>query len=229
MEIPNMEELETKLKIAVAAVDLYVEQDGEFTIHDVAASSDMAVAEIFEYFPNKKAILEFYYTSLIIRYRLMVEEIEDFNTYTLSEKLSNFMYASLDLLGEKKEFIQMSFDSLIRCSYTKTPFEKEAESVLTDFIKNDQGLSAGSQLLLNRLLYEVMLQKYLYIIGYWLTDDSENKERTIEFIDKLTAFIQEILYNKVADQGFELLKFLFTNSRFTSSIWDNFSSKFEIR
>lgn len=228
MEAENYNHLDIKLKIAAAAADLYTQQEGEFTIHEVAEKADMDVGEIFEYFPNRSAMLDFYYLSLILRYRLMIEEIDDFHTYSLSEKLSNFIYATLDLLDEKRAFVEQSFKPLIRCSYHKTLFEKEAESLLKEFVKDDPGLSAGSGLLLNDLFYKMLLQKYLYIIGYWLKDESEGKERTMEFIDKLTAFLQEVLYTKIADHGFELLKFLITNSGIPS-FWDKVSSKIEIR
>lgn len=229
METSQTEELEIKLEISAVGADLYVEQDGKFAINEIAEVLKMNVADIFDYFPNKSAILEFYYTSLVIRYQLMVAEIEDFETYTLSEKLSNFMYASLDLLNEKPEFVEMTFSSMIRRSYIKTPFEKETESVITAFFERDANISTSSSLFLNRLFYQLILQKYLYIISYWIKDESDNKEQTMEFIDKLTALIQEVMYNRVADRTFELVKFLFTNTTCSIPFWDKISSKIEIR
>lgn len=229
MDVSNTNELEVKLEIATVAADLYVEQDGNFTISEIADVLGMDVADIFDYFPNKPAILEFYYTSLILRYRLMIEEIKDFDTYTLSEKLSNFIYASLDLLNEKPKFVEISFNSIVRHSYTTTPFESEAQKVLTEFFEEDPNISTSSRMLINKFFFKLMLQKYLYLIGYWLRDNSEDKERTMELVDKLTAFIQEIMYNRITDKGFELGKFLVTNTSCSVPFWEKLKSKIEIR
>jgi len=231
MEDLNFETLQTKLEITGIAIDLYVEQDGEFSLNQISKEIDLSVAEIFDYFPNKQAILDFYYTSLVIRYRLMIDEIEDFETYSLSEKLSNFVFASFDMMSEKQAFVEQTFKRRIRCSYSKKEYSKKVEEVLRSFFKEDPGISSSGSLLLNELFFQLLTKKYLYLVSYWINDDSEGKERTMELTDKVTAFIQEVMYNSVADKGFDLLKFLLSNTKINCSnpIWDKISSKIEIR
>lgn len=229
MEELNMEELQIKLEITGTAVDLYVEQDGEFTFNQIAKKLEIDVVDIFNYFPNKKAILEFYYTSLVIRYKLMIEEIDDFETYSLGEKLSNFIYASFDMMQEKQAFVEATFNKMIRYSYTKTDYSKKVEALLESFFREDAGISSSSSLLMNSFFFQLMRAKYLYLVSYWLRDDSEGKERTMELTDKLSSFIQEVMYNSVADKGFELMKFLVTNTKCSVPFWDKISSKIEIR
>lgn len=231
MEDIDIEKLQTKLEITGIAVDLYVEQDGSFTLKQISKETDISVGEIFDYFPNKEAILDFYYASLPIRYRLMLGEIDDFDSYSLSEKLSNFAYASFDLMAEKKEFVEMTFKSRIRCSYGKKEYTKKVEELLSSFFKQDPRISTSGSLLLNDLFYSLLTKKYLYLVSYWINDDSEGKERSMELTDKVTALIQEIMYNSVADKGFDLMKFLLSNTKLncSGSFWDNISSKIEIR
>lgn len=227
----DFEKLQTKLEITGIAVDLYVEQGGEFRLNQISKEIDLSVAEIFDYFPNKQAILDFYYTSLVIRYRLMIEEIDDFETYSLSEKLSNFVYASFDMMAEKQAFVEQTFKRRIRCSYNKKEYTKKVEEIFTSFFKEDPRISSSGSLLLNGLFFQLITKKYLYLVSYWIQDDSEGKERTMELTDKVTAFIQEVMYNSVADKGFDLLKFLLSNTNINCSnpIWDKISSKIEIR
>lgn len=224
-----MEELQIKLEITGTAVDLYVEQDGVFTFNQIAKELEIDVADIFNYFHNEKAILEFYYTSLVIRYKLMIEEIDDFETYSLGEKLSNFIYASFDMMQEKQAFVEATFNKMIRYSYTKTDYSKKVEALLESFFREDAGISSSSSLLMNSFFFQLMRAKYLYLVSYWLRDDSEGKERTMELTDKLSSFIQEVMYNSVADKGFELMKFLVTNTKCSVPFWDKISSKIEIR
>lgn len=226
------ENFETKLAITEVAVDLYIRQNGSFTLKQIAKELEMSVAEIFNYYPNKRAILQFFYASQVFRYQLMVDEIEDFESYLLSEKLSNFIYASLDMLEERKPFVDATFERLIVYSYEKTAYEKEIEKMLKEFIMNDPLVSPTSAVLLNPCLFSFLRRQYLGLIRFWLNDDSEDYELTMELTDKVTNFMQEALYSAVLDKGFDLIKFLISNSKaFLQNIpfVKNISSKIEIR
>lgn len=202
---------ETKFKISEAAVTQYEEHGKDFTLKQVARQADLTVSDIFEYFPNKNAILLFYYESLIVRYRLMLQEIEDFEDYLLAEKLSNFVYTSFDLLKEHESFVQNTFQSLILCSYSTTEFEKRIKHLLSDFFTTDPRISASSGMLMNDYFYRVLYQKYTALIRFWLKDDSEGNEVSMELTDKYTVFLQELMYSAAIDKGFDLAKFLYTN------------------
>ena len=213
MDTLNPETFEKKYKIADAATDLYIENDGHFTIKEVARKSDLDPAEIFDYFPNKKSILEFYYASLVVRYELMIDEIESFESYSIGEKFSNFIFTSFDMLQEKKTFVDDTFRSMILCSFEKTDFEEEVERLTEKFLRNDEKLAASSTILLNHYSYTFLRRQYLELVRFWLNDSSENHELTMELTDKLTAFLEELLYNTVFDKGFELAKFIYANRK----------------
>jgi len=232
MDTFNPETFEMKFHIAEAATDLYIEGDGSFTIRDVASAVDIDPAEVFNYFPNKQAILQFYYAGLVVQYEMMVDEIDDFESYTLSEKFSNFAYASFDMLSEKQAFVQATFADLIIHSFAKTDFEKEIERLIGEFLEDDPRMGLGSSLVLNSYFYTFLRRQYLELIRFWLNDESDGKELTMELVDKLTSFLQELMYNAVADKGFELGKFLVANrKKFLGNIpiIKQICSKIEIR
>lgn len=207
------ETAEIKFAIADAATDLYIEGDGHFLIKDAAQAAGIAPAEVFNYFPNKQTILQFYYTAIIYRYRLMIGEIDGFSSYSLNEKFSNFAYASFDMLDEKKAFVEKTFHKLILQSYSKSDFEKEIEILLREFLEDDVRLSASSSVMLNSCFYSLLRSKYLELIRFRLSDSSDGHELTMELTDKLTNFLQELMYNSVIDQGLELGKFLYSNKK----------------
>lgn len=209
---------ETKYKIAEAAVKQYEEHGDDFTLKQVAKEADIEVADIFEYFPNKRAILLFFYESLIIRYRLMLEEIDGFEDYLLAEKLSNLAYTSFDMLGEQEAFVRHTFKRLVLCSFAKTEFEKGIEQLLKAFFTDDPRISASSSMFINDYFYRVLVKKYLGVLQFWLDDDSEGKEVSMELTDKYTAFLQELMYSTAIDRGLDLARFLLSNNIFTSGI-----------
>lgn len=207
------ENFELKFQIADAATDLYSKGDGAFLIKDVAREVDIDPAEVFNYFPNKQAILEFYYAALVVRYELMLDEIDDFESYTLSEKFSNFAFASFDMLSEKQVFVEATFEKLILRSFSKTNFEIEVEQLIRQFLEEDQRLSISSTAVLNSYLYTFLRRQYLELVRFWLNDSSEDKELTMELVDKLTNVLQELMYNAILDKGFDLAKFIASNKK----------------
>lgn len=231
MENLNIKELQRKLEIADAATQLYTQKGDSFTLHDVAKKAEITVSEIFNYFDDKNDIIYFFYTSLVIRYRLMVEEIEDFDSFTLSEKISNFAYASFDLMEEREVFVKKTFRPYILCTCKQTEYQKKIESLLSDFLANDSGKAASSDIIVNDCSLRLVAKKYLHLVDFWLHDESEGKEVTMELTDKVTGLIQEALYTSVFDRSFDLAKFLFSNVilKQRSKFWDNLTSTFEIK
>lgn len=232
METFDPEKFEIKFAIADAATDLYIEGDGHFWIKDAADRVDIDPAEVFNYFPDKKSILQFYYASLVIRYEAMVDEIEEFEAYTLSEKLSNFAFVSFDMLHEKEAFVEATFKDLILRSFVKTEFEKEVERLIKHFIETDEQLSISSALIQNKCAYSCLRRQYLELVRFWLNDTTDNKELSMELTDKLTSLLQELMYNNILDKGFDLAKFMASNREaFLNNIpiVRQFYSKIEIR
>lgn len=218
--------------IADAATDLYIQGDGKFHIKDVAKKVNITPAEVFNYFPNKKSILEFYYASLIIRYEMMIDEIDDFESYTLSEKLSNFAFTNFDMLREKEGFVEVTLEDYILNSFRKTDFEKELERLAKQFLQHDDRISIASTLILNQYSYSVLRRQYLELLRFWINDTSEDKELTMELTDKATAVLQEAVYNPVLDKSFDLFKFINANRKaFVNNIpiVKKLCSKIEIR
>lgn len=226
------ETFETKFAIADIATDLYMQGDGQFYIKNIAKKIDITPAEVFNYFPNKKSILEFYYASLVIRYEMMIDEIDNFESYTLSEKLSNFAFTNFDMLREKEAFVEATLSDYILNSFTKTDFEKELERLIKQFLENDEHISVSSTLVLNFYSYTFLRRQYLELLRFWINDTSEDKELSMELTDKATAVLQELMYNPVLDKSFDLLKFMNANRKaFINNIpiVKQLCSKIEIR
>lgn len=231
MQNYDPETLETKFTISEAAVECYVEQDGTFAFKDIARKTALSVGEIFNYFPDKQSILEFYYTSLIIRYQMMIEEIDGFEDYTISEKLSNFAFSSFDMMREQQEFVRLTFGRVVECRLSKTEYEIEIEALFRGFFEEDDLISSGNQWLMNRLCWGFLRRQYLLIVRFWLQDPSDGQEKTMVLVDKSTALLQEVLYNAVIDRSLDLLKFLASNKFFVENIpfVKNIFSNIEIR
>ena len=202
------DKLNTKIEITWKAVELY-QTKGKVTMPDLISSTGLTASEIYSYFPNKKAILSFYYPALVFQYWAMIEEIEGFEDYSLSEKFSNFIYTIFDMMSENSVFVNDTFDNHIFKKGYKSTFHKEVTALFKDFLTSDGEIAVSAGLLMKDFSYKLLTSQYLFLVRFWIKDESENKERTLALSDKLTSLLEEAVYNKTLDKGFDLLKYLF--------------------
>lgn len=222
------EELQKRARIVNAALDLYVNESDKFTLKNIAKKARVKEAEIYSYFPNKTAILKDFYSGIVPQYKEMIREIEGFDQYDLSEKLSNFVYSSLDMMQERRDFVEKTFDDLIVGSYQKPEFQYQVEKLVEEFVKEDSRIAGSNQYLLNSFSYNFLSKEYLKLVRFWIGDESAGSEKTMALTDKLTAFLNEILYTSVLDKGFDLGHFLVTNRIIRPNIpfWENCVEQF---
>ena len=214
----NTEKLNLKIELTEAAIDLYIED--KFTIPNLASKTGKTASEIYSLFPNKNAILKFYYPSLIVRYQAMISEIDDFDTYSISEKLSNFAFTLFDMMDERREFVEDTFDKYVWTCSSKSEFQKLIKSLFKDFFTSDGKIATSAGFFIGDLFYSSLKTQFLFLIKFWLDDNSEGRERTFALTDKITGFIEELVYSKIVDKGFDLAKYSMSAFGFNKQVED---------
>ncbi|MCP9290865.1 TetR family transcriptional regulator C-terminal domain-containing protein [Gracilimonas sediminicola] len=212
------EKLNTKIELTEAAIDLYIED--KFSIPNLTDKTGKTASEIYALFPNKKSILQFYYPSLVIRYRAMIGEIEDFDSYTIAEKLSNFCYTLFDMMDDRRAFVEDTFEKYEWKCTSNTEFRNEIKDLFTDFFTTDGRIATSAGFIIGDLFYSSLRTQYLFLVKFWLEDESEDKERTFALVDKLTGFIEELVYSKIVDKGFDLAKYSVSAFGFSQQVED---------
>jgi len=214
----NTEKLNLKIELTEAAIDLYIED--KFTIPNLASKTGKTASEIYSLFPNKNAILKFYYPSLIVRYQAMISEIDDFDSYSISEKLSNFAFTLFDMMDERREFVEDTFDKYVWTCSSKSEFQKLIKSLFKDFFTSDGKIATSAGFFMGDLFYSSLKIQFLFLIKFWLDDNSEGRERTFALTDKITGFIEELIYSKIVDKGFDLAKYSMSAFGFNKQVED---------
>jgi len=214
----NTEKLNLKIELTEAAIDLYIED--KFTISNLTSKTGKTASEIYSLFPNKNAILKFYYPSLIVRYQAMISEIDDFDSYSISEKLSNFAFTLFDMMDERREFVEDTFDKYVWTCSSKSEFQKLIKSLFKDFFTSDGKIATSAGFFMGDLFYSSLKIQFLSLIKFWLDDNSEGRERTFALTDKITGFIEELVYSKIVDKGFDLAKYSMSAFGFNKQVED---------
>ncbi|MBO6587425.1 MAG: hypothetical protein JJ953_15055 [Gracilimonas sp.] len=212
------EKLNTKIELTEAAIDLYIED--KFSIPNLTDKTGKTASEIYALFPNKKSILQFYYPSLVIRYRAMIGEIEDFDSYTIAEKLSNFCYTLFDMMDDRRAFVEDTFEKYEWKCTSNTEFRNEIKDLFIDFFTTDGRIATSAGFFIGDLFYSSLRTQYVFLVKFWLEDESEDKERTFALVDKLTGFIEELVYSKIVDKGFDLAKYSVSAFGFSQQVED---------
>lgn len=204
-------ELSLKIRISEAGARRYVENP-RFTIQSLAKNLDIDSKEIFDLFPNRTEILNYFYESRILLYKDQTQNIKNYSDYSLSEKLSLLYLTILDLFQDHRKFVLLTYKKKVQCSMTSPTFESHFKKELKQIFQSDQNLSSGSSLLINSAFYYSLFQTFNGFLYFWSCDSSSHCENSSALIDKWASFVQEIFYTKIADKGLDLGKFLFYHS-----------------
>ena len=205
-----------KIQISKTAASLYL-RNPRFTMQALAEESAIDKKEIFDYFSNRRDVLNFFYEGIMLEYRSSVAAIENYSSYSLSEKLSNLALALIDLMNPNKEFVRKTYTEFVQCTSRSKEFNTLFIEDLKRIYSTDSKQSRLSQALNNKLLYKAGLTNFHLLIRFWLKDKSAGNQKTMELVDKWTSFVQELHYSSILDRGFDVAKFLYYNSPFSPS------------
>jgi AcrR family transcriptional regulator len=211
------DEIAIKQKLVTAAITIYIEDKTNLSVTAVAKKTRIKKADIFKLFPSTRAILNYFYSLCILRYREMIKDLDDFDGWEPEERLANFAYAMFDLLGEEREFIDLHFRSDV-FPYSDTRFHRDSQKLFEDLIGN---------VCCKEWVGTFLAKEYMHVVYFWLNDDSDDSERSIALVDKTTAFIGEGLRSeKLVLKGADLVKYLVTNNVIKVPFPNNVLTKF---
>jgi len=214
----NLEEFEKKMIISRAAAGLFIRKNEKFTIKNIAKEAGVKIVEVYQLYDDKDEILIFFYDSVVPLYKMMISEIDDFDSFTAGEKLSNFTFTLFDLLNEQRDFVDHTYSRYVLVGYRKSTLKKDVTKLFKEFINRDERISTLNRNLFDGWFYGMIAGKYLALILLWLRDESDSQEKTMALVDKLSSFLDELLYSNVLDKGFDLVQYLYTNDFFKFDI-----------
>ncbi len=206
--------METAIKISQAAVEQYIDPNRSFSVASISKNAGVSKDEFYENFSGKTEALHFFYSSIPHRYRDMISEIPGYDDLSAGEKLANYLYSVFDMLEEYRDFADETFDPFVFTSWQASEFQTESQKLVTEFLESDPNIPPLNQMALNLPVDRILTYEMLHVIKFWLGDTSPQTERSAELVEKLTAFIDEMLHTAVMDRGYDLAKFMISNRVF---------------
>ena len=102
--------------------------------------------------------------------------------------------------------------------FGKSELTKDVTKLFREFINHDDRISTINREVFDGWFYGVLSRKYLALILFWLHDESDSQEKSMALVDKLSSFIDELLYSNALDKGFDLFQYLYSNNFFKFDI-----------
>ena len=204
-----------KLKIFKSALEIYCENPMQFSVSIVAKKLKMTRAQIYKIFPSKNAILRYFYQLCFEEYLKQTNEMKDYDKFTLEEKLGHLVYTHIEQFQKEKEFVESTFNEIIYKANSNNIFQKSLEEQIEKILRHSEG---DASILPGGYLSKFLVKELFHIFKFWIKDDSEQSEQTIELVDKIIAFVGEVLGNQIITKGIDLGKLVFDQnfSRFSS-------------
>ena len=205
-----------KLKIFETALEIYSENPTQFSVRTVAKELNLKREQVYAHFSSKNAILRYFYQLCFKEYLKQTVEIDDYFNYSLEEKLGHLVYTHIELFQKEKEFVESSFNEIIYKANPSNVFQKSLVEQVENILNDSEG---DASILPSKYISTFLVKELFHIFKFWIRDDSEKSEKTIELVDKIIAFIGEILSNQIITKGIDLGRILWdqNNTRLGTS------------
>ena len=154
--------------------------------------------------------------SFIIDTLIVLQEDPQFATFTVREQLLAFYYTHLEVIKSKREFIQKC-DELSR----PLPLPDYLESYKNEFLLFAESLvKAGMETgevadrkIINRSYSNGLWLQLIFVIKFWLKDESPEIEKTDAAIEKAVTVSADLVRPGPLDSIVDFAKFIYRNRK----------------
>jgi AcrR family transcriptional regulator len=228
MKVSQSAKEKTKVKILESAVELMtIKGYKNASLREIAKEAGVSNPTIYNYFPTKEKILYAYVEQKHKKTAEILQEIENFNTYTLREQLQALIETELELYLEDREFILQISDMVFQSGGLKLESLYENNKIFTDMVQDMLDIAIEAEEIskppLEEYLPKLFWDYYIMVVAYWVKDDSEMFENTTQFIDHSLGVIEALLQSSIMNKAHDLGMFLF-KTHLLSSL-EKFSTK----
>jgi AcrR family transcriptional regulator len=199
--IPDPEAFTERKQLVEAALQLEPRAVATPTVSAICAEAGVDDAVFEKHFETREAVFPAFYDLAVEQYRLLTNATQGYDDFTFEERLASFYYILLDTLGEQRVFVQATFDTRIRYNST---FRTEVRAALRTLLTNDRVPYTNQLVTGTWPVQEVLTEVTFAIIRHWIKDDTDDQAATTALVDKLVAFIAELVTFRGVSTGVEL-------------------------
>jgi AcrR family transcriptional regulator len=174
----------------------------------VCAEAGLHEVTFYVHFDTPAELYPAFYDLVVDQYRLLSAATEGYEDFTVEERLASFYYILLDALAEQRDFVRETFDTSVR---TDSTFRSEVQAELRTLL-TDERIPEPNRLVTGTWPVQAVLTEVtIGVIRHWLHDDSPDQAATTALVDKLVAFVAELVGFRGVSRGLDLAWYVVQN------------------
>lgn len=195
-------------RLVDAAIALYQDDPNRLTVANVCATAGLDEKTFHAHFDDAGDLLPAFYDLVVPQYRLMRDATTGYENFSFDERLAAFVYILLDTLAEHRPFVQQTFDHRFRYD---SQLRRDVRATLRDLFSASD-VPNTTQLLTGWWpAHEVMTEVTFGVVRFWISDDTEEQAATTALVDKLVAFVAELVTFRGVQRGTDLAWYAYQN------------------
>jgi AcrR family transcriptional regulator len=144
-----------------------------------------------------------------------LHDSKEYQDYSVREKLLSFYFTMMEVLKKNRSYVLFHYQNFDRKELIPS-FLKKARTTYLDYINTlvEEGLQSGEfkkRPYLSGKYAEALWLQFLFVLRFWVKDDSKNFEQTDALIEKTVKLTFELLGESPLDSFIDLAKFLYQN------------------
>jgi AcrR family transcriptional regulator len=213
MKISKKDKALNKRKIVKTAVELFSEHSyNKVTMRTIARAAKMGDATIYKYFPSKEKILIAYYELCVEDAVLALKDIENFEEYSLQEKIQVLLDNYLAIMLADREFVSESFTLLFQSPMflfgDTNPIRKELHATIACFLDDAFAKDEIAGFPFQSVLPDVICEYIIGVLYFWIKDESDEFHETTQFIDMTLNLGMSLLKSGIINRTTDFFGFM---------------------
>lgn len=212
MKISKAEQKKVRKKLLNAAIEIITKHGYQkATMLKISKKAEVGDSTIYKYFPSKEKFIFAYFEDSVLDAIDVVAGIEDFNEYSIQEKLQTLMESTLDIFSENRKFVQIGLEIILTTPFNSyhelQPTKKAFTAIVMEIFEAAIEANEIPQPPFQQFMVEVMADYFKGIILYWTKDDSEDQTSTSQVIDMSLNLLITIIKSGIVSKGLDLFMF----------------------
>ncbi|MGK0290533.1 MAG: AcrR family transcriptional regulator [bacterium] len=187
----------------------------DITIKEVRVASQVSPDDFFKHFTYKEDILLFYYEQVFDATIERLAEYEDFISLSLKEQIYIFFDLLFQEYAKNQDFTIIATKRLLLNPFRNlqglVTYRNQFLEVIQDLLEAAVDVEEIGDSALSSKVYYFFWEYYLSLLGFWISDDSVEKQQTKEILEQSLELINGALVTDVVGKSINLLHFLFRN------------------
>lgn len=176
---------------------------------------EMAEEDFYKHFGSFSSVQREIWKGFISNTIKVLYEDKLYGEYSIREKLLAFYYTMMEVLKKDRSYVQLCFKEVKRPELTPS-FLKSFKEDFNNYIRQliSEGLASEEIVkrpVISERYHDGLWLQVLFVINFWLKDDSTNFEKTDAAIEKSVNLSFELMGKGPLDMMVDFAKFLYQN------------------